>query len=514
MNTDLSPRSPRSLAIEAAATVVPQATGLVEYRSQGHLLIIGPSERVGQALERIDPAIRVRALLTDNPDTALPGLVFEPARADTVTVSGYLGQFEVTSDAPLQRADIVLDLGDAPLLAMPLKPAGYFAPADASQLSEAVASLNQLIGRFDKPQFFGYQENICAHGASGLSGCRACIDACPAEAIISIGEKVEVNPYLCQGGGACATACPTGAITYRYPPAPDTLDRIRRLLRAYHDAGGSNAQLVLHAEDYDPPASGSEQLPLALEELASVGIELWLAALAFGARGVFLAAPPETQSGDATMALLQQQMDIANQILAGLGFKPAVQWLDNEAPRDQMPLISPATFGATGGKRDILFAAIDHLVAQSGNPPASIALPDGAPLGRIDVQTDGCTLCMSCVSVCPAKALADGGGEPALRMFEANCVQCGLCATACPENVIALQPRLLTDAARRREPVDLNREEPFCCVRCGKPFATRSVIDRMAQKLAGHQMFQDAAARERLKMCGDCRVLDMMKDDL
>lgn len=374
MNTDLSPRSPRSLAIEAAGAVVPQATGLVEYRSQGHLLIVGPADRVGKALEQVDQAIRVRALLTGNADTPPAGLAFEPAQADRITVSGYLGQFEVTSDAPLQRADIVLDLGDAPLLSMPLKPAGYFAPGDDNQLNDAIASLNQLIGRFDKPQFFGYQENICAHGASGLSGCRACIDACPAEAIISIGEKVEVNPYLCQGGGACATACPTGAITYRYPPATDTLDRIRRLLRTYHDAGGSNAQLVLHAEDYDAPATGSEQLPLALEELASVGIELWLAALAFGARGVFLATPPETQPVDATIAVLQQQIDIANRILVGLGFEPAVQWLDNEAPRVQMPLISPATFGATGGKRDILFSAVDHLIAQSSNPPASICL--------------------------------------------------------------------------------------------------------------------------------------------
>ena len=33
-------------------------------------------------------------------------------------------------------------------------------------------------------------------------------------------------------------------------------------------------------------------------------------------------------------------------------------------------------------------------------------------------------------------------------------------------------------------------------------------IESMIGKLAGHSMFQGAAA-ERLKMCGDCRVIDI-----
>lgn len=74
-----------------------------------------------------------------------------------------------------------------------------------------------------------------------------------------------------------------------------------------------------------------------------------------------------------------------------------------------------------------------------------------------------------------------------------------------------LLPRVLYDAEQRRQPVTLNAEEPFCCVSCGKPFATRSVIAKMQQKLAGHWMYQDEAARRRLSMCDDCRVADMMR---
>ena len=58
----------------------------------------------------------------------------------------------------------------------------------------------------------------------------------------------------------------------------------------------------------------------------------------------------------------------------------------------------------------------------------------------------------------------------------------------------------------------LHQEPPFCCVSCGKPFATRSVIDRMLTRLEGHWMFEDERAKRRLMMCEDCRVVDAIQD--
>ena len=40
------------------------------------------------------------------------------------------------------------------------------------------------------------------------------------------------------------------------------------------------------------------------------------------------------------------------------------------------------------------------------------------------------------------------------------------------------------------------------------PFGTRSSIERIVAKLAEkHWMFQDPAAADRIRMCGDCRVV-------
>src|SRR3546814_15104285 len=69
---------------------------------------------------------------------------------------------------------------------------------------------------------------------------------------------------------------------------------------------------------------------------------------------------------------------------------------------------------------------------------------------------------------------------------------------------------LFTEAAR--SPVIVKEEEPFHCIRCGKPFGTKSSIERILGALAGkHWMFQDGVASDRIKMCADCRVVSQFE---
>jgi len=85
---------------------------------------------------------------------------------------------------------------------------------------------------------------------------------------------------------------------------------------------------------------------------------------------------------------------------------------------------------------------------------------------------------------------------------------CEIGSKTCPEKAIALVPRLLLDKSAK-EPVTLNEAEPFNCVRCGKAFGTRRMVENMTGKLGAHSMFAAGGALKRLQMCGDCRVIDM-----
>jgi ferredoxin len=95
-----------------------------------------------------------------------------------------------------------------------------------------------------------------------------------------------------------------------------------------------------------------------------------------------------------------------------------------------------------------------------------------------------------------------------LRFTESLCVQCGLCAATCPENAITLKPQL-DFHAWDAPPRVLKEEDPFNCIRCGKPFGTKSSIERVVAKLEEkHWMFAGANAQRInvVKMCEDCRV--------
>ena len=222
---------------------------------------------------------------------------------------------------------------------------------------------------------------------------------------------------------------------------------------------------------------------------------------------------------------LTKTIALARPILAGSRFRAAtrVATIETDDPdalgaalraiATEEPSQRPATFPPVGGKRDVLRLALRELHRAAPAPVDVIALPAGAPFGTVEVNVEGCTLCLACVSACPTGALSDDPERPTLRFAEDACVQCGLCKATCPEKVISLTPQLDFRAATASARV-LKEEEPFRCIRCDKPFGVKSTIERVTAKLEGkHWMFKGSAQRlDVIKMCEDCRVIAVIRD--
>ena len=513
-----------AVASSAAAALITESTSLIQYSSRGRVAVIGGIE-AQEFASRLGGNLTAQLILTDGAEE--PGVPTIPVGNRRLQIQGYLGNFTILlgeegrANYETVTVDLILDLSVSPLLTMPVPPPGYLTSLlEEPYLSLAEEALKGLTGTFEKPKYFSYDASICAHGRSGITGCTNCIDACPADAITSLIESVEVNPNLCQGGGICASVCPSGAIRYVYPNAIDTLRSVRTLLNTYYEAEGSDPVIAFIAADeagilLDKPAN---LLTVVVEELASVGLEIWLSALSYGAKRVLLidaGAMP-----DRVAEFLRLQLETANRILPGLGYEGNAIRVVDQTSLDQQcavengfKLTNLAQFAGSLEKRRTALLAIDHLYQQSSMAQQIIALPEQSPFGRIIVDTGACTLCMSCTSVCPSKAINAGNDLPKLEFHEINCVQCGICASACPENAITLEPRLIADAEIRRGAVTLYEEPPFCCINCGKAFATKSLIDNMTSKLAGHYMFKTERAKQRLMMCEDCRVVDVVQDE-
>jgi len=541
--------APKMAALIAAASEPVEPTPLVSLESEGVVLVYGRDEQAIEAGFLLQEQLDVTVLLTNPGEVAPPRVTEFPVVKGTIrSAKGHLGAFEVTVDAfavthpssrgtlrfgsardgAVSRCDIVLDLsGGAALFPSSDLRDGYLRadPGDSASVLRAVMRARDLVGQFDKPRYIAFTDDLCAHSRSRIVGCQRCLDLCPTGAIAPAGDHVAIDVNICAGCGSCAAVCPTGAAAYALPATDALMRKLQTLLAVYRQLGGSTPIILVHDESHGFPlihalshhgeGLPAHVLPLAVNEVAQVGLEVIAAAFAYGAAGIrfLLRARPRDMTG------LARTLSLAEPILAGLGFgRDRLGTIETDDPFDlgstltaiepHPSVADPAGFRPVGRKRDVLRLAMRELHRVAPVPTDVIGLPPGAPFGTLEVAVEGCTLCLACVSACPTGALIDDPERPMLKFAEDACVQCGLCQATCPEKVITLRPQLDFRAATAPARL-IKQEEPFRCIRCGKPFGTRSSVERVTAKLEGHHwMYRGPQSRlDLIKMCEDCRVI-------
>lgn len=547
---------PKMAALLAAAAVPMPPVTTVPLTSQGVALILGRDDTAIAAAEKLADHLDLTVLIADGGDVTPPRqTVFPVLKGRVATATGHLGAFELTIDdyalpAPSSRGrlvfgpsrngatstcDLIIDLtGDTPLFAAHALREGYLRadPRDPAGVARLIFEAANLVGTFDKPRYVHFDPSICAHSRSTITGCTRCLDLCPTGAITPDGDAVTIDPAICAGCGQCAGACPTGAASYALPPADAVVSRMRVMLKAYQAAGGAAPVLLVHDAAHGTPMIDAlarfgeglpaHVLPVAVNEITQLGPEFFASAVAYGASGIRLLAPSRPQHD---LTGLHATLDMTTTILAALGFDAGTLGLietdDPDAMGAELAALAledgrkkTASFIPPKTKRGLLELAFRELHRFAPAPTDVVPLAAGAPFGGIEVDLEACTLCLACVSACPADALTDFADRPTLRFTESLCVQCGLCEATCPEDAITLAPRL--DFAAWAEPKRLiNEEEPHHCIECGKPFGTRATIERVVAKLETHWMFsgEDGESRRRvLEMCEDCRVSTVVKE--
>lgn len=546
---------PKMAALIAEAAHQPEMAPSLNLQSDGVCLVIGAGQQALDSAARLAGRLSPVALLS-NPDDALPPreASFPILKGRVRRASGVLGGFTVEIEGcaaarPSSRGklefddstgkqelscDLILDLSEGSALFQGHgRRDGYrkVDTGDPAALAGALFELSDMVGEFEKPRYIAYEASICAHARSGKVGCTNCLDACPIGAIQPAGDGVAIDPAICGGCGNCASVCPTGAASYVLPYRGDLVARLSILLNSYRKAGGERPVILAHDEKHGAEIISAmarfgrglpaNVIPLSLNSVLMLGHDATAAALALGAERVWVLAPPQHPE---ELASLEQQAALTNAVLAALGYgEERVQVIVERDPdavenallaAQSLSAMSARSLVAVGSKRELARSVFALLHEDSPQKPDTIDLPAGAPYGRINVNVDGCTLCLACVGACPANALRDNPDKPQLSFVEAACVQCGVCVATCPEKVISLEPRynFTTEALA---PAIIKSEEPFHCVSCGKPFGAKSSIGRIVEKLRGHSMFKNEEQLKLIQMCDNCRVVALAnsKDD-
>lgn len=519
-------------ALAAEAALPAPASKSVDVISEGTCLIIGGPAALQAAGELCDTlAVTVMLESTDDLPTdrrfdcvvgrirslsgALGGFT---AKFDALqqVITGGRGGFELSApqDGAVSACDIVIDLsGRTALVPAPEKREGYLRadPSHPPSVAKAVLDASRLVGTFEKPLYVRLETSLCAHSRAEQPACSNCLNVCPTGAILSAGEHVEIDPMICAGCGSCASVCPSGAIGYDAPPVDTIFRRLSTLATTYRKLADAAPRLLVHDAAFGREMISlaarfgrglpADVIPFEVDALSSFGHAEMLAALASGFGRLDVLVSPQAErdviSGQRALACAIAGSDV-------------VALIEPNDPDELCSIIyesgdktvSCDPILPLGTRRQVA-----RLAAKTLQPDATVIdLPDAAPYGAISVDTDACTLCLSCVSLCPSGALGDNPDKPQLRFQEDACLQCGLCSNICPENAITLQPQLnLNDSALSQ--AVLHEEEPASCIECGALFGVQSTVDKIMEKLAGtHSMFATSDAAKMIQMCDNCRI--------
>lgn len=514
-------------------------------RSDGRVLIAADGPLAENFARRLGSAIRPILVLSPHAPAVEPLPSWRVYRGELLDVSGRLGDFRAVigltgGEQQALVVDQVVVLDSDP----PAQPArtGYHAldSPDSADLDQLAARIDDLTGDFLKTVHVAYDADICAGGAAGRQACGACIPACPYEAIRRdpINPlRVEVDHPACEGCGACSSACPTSALRFTEPSPQALFAQLAGLLAPAN--GAADQVVVFHCSEQGKrliEEAGRQSLPYPAKVLGvqvpclrHVSAAAVLGALRLGAAGVGLLGCAACPHGE--RALLERTLAFCHLTLEAFELGPERLQLFATADSGEVETIAdltrfaesltPAPIRWDGLKpwrvasdrqalTEIVGAFIEQRRREPGRQPVDAALP----FAVAEVEAEGCTLCRSCVNVCPTHAFRLDEPTSSLQFNHFACVACGLCETLCPENVISLQHEVVFS----RQALDYRtvvRDEMVGCLKCGKPFVNQKSLDAILAKVLQLGPLMDAFSGERrnlLRMCPDCRAVAAMQE--
>jgi len=386
-----------------------------------------------------------------------------------------------------------------------LKQSGCFDPLKSS-IDDVLNQIRANVKNYEYKKITTYDKTICQYHERREEICGRCADVCPTVAI----QKDDENKHLvfsqidCHGCGGCVSICPSGAIDY----TPSNREAISEMSRFYED-----------------------QIPLIIPDkmdISSLNLQLKEDVLPFKIEGEkflheasFLTILQESGSQiifytDFLSKGSKDSISILNQIYQAKYQKDAIiVAMDPDQLQkalEEVDFIENSKYKLNNmemNKREQFAIRLSHIVGE--DDLGVIKTGENVHYGHVKVDESKCTLCLSCVGACNVDALLADASDNTLRLNASICTACGYCEVTCPEkdcltieqDIIELKPSWFKQEI-------LAKDELFACVECGKEFATKKAVEKIASIMS--PIFASDPIKQRtLYCCEDCKPKIMMK---
>jgi len=422
-------------------------------------------------------------------------------------ISGHIGNLAVIVDD--EGKDITLNVSQIVWFDAKeegTKQSGCFDPNESS-IQEVVNTLKANITEFSYKKFTTYDKTICQYDSRREVICSKCEEVCPSVAITKDDEvkTLTFSQIDCHGCGGCVSVCPSGAIDY----APINRESIFEMAKFYEDTHPLVIPQKMDITDLNTELK-ENVLPFAIEgeKFLDESTLLTLAQIS-GSQIVFYTDFISKGSGDAIRIVndIYQKKYGKDAIIIAMNEEELVQALAEVSFVED----SHFNFNQVGlKKREVFSHRLSSIVGQ--DDLGEVKTGEHVHYGLVKVNEDKCTLCLVCVGACNVDALQADATDNTLRLNPSLCTSCGYCEVSCPEadcltierDVIKLQPTWFKENI-------LAQDELFACVECGKEFATKKSIEKIATMMS--PIFAVDPVKERsLYCCADCKPKIMMQN--
>lgn len=370
----------------------------------------------------------------------------------------------------------------------------------------------------------------CVASRHRASGCRACVEACKADALRFEGGRVVADGLACKGCLACVSACPTEAVSV---PGESDKSLSARADAALEAAAGVAVFACHRAMEH---ADASCAKVVAVPCLARIDESLLCEQASRGAyRIVLVDAGCAGCSRCACEHEVEKTVACANAVLSLCAADVEV-----ERSREFPPEVADggdegydaARRRFLGEAADLAKAEVIKAVGGFGNDPAgdaafaptekvevekrmrlldaidAMGAPANAVVGirrfhTVELRREACAGCGVCAMFCPSGALRMDAASGALEWSAAECVGCQLCRDVCAGDAITLVPGVACGELLDFEPRVLAGTSGDACASAGPASLWAAPRGLLASRFFdGARAVDPAAERMRAKVRG------------